>query len=148
VFEIHADGDSKTVSVVALGLEGQPGPDTAIKAAFVKLADRLRDFDLGGTLATAAYVPAAYRGVLMDAAGAQGVRIRDWPWQAIKATDFSLPQDQNAFQSRTRTLTPDDVAVLAVTGSEGGIVGGVFLRAADGAVYSLVVRPLLPDEKA
>ena len=50
VFEIHADGDSKTVSIMALGMEGEPGPDTAIKAAFLKLAELLRDFDRGGSL--------------------------------------------------------------------------------------------------
>ena len=52
VFEINADGGRKTVSVVALGMEGEPGPDTAIKASMAKLGERLRDFDRGGTLSS------------------------------------------------------------------------------------------------
>ena len=47
---------------------------------------------------------------------------------------------------RTKVLTPDEVGVIGVPRSGDGIVGGLFLRAADGKTYSLVVRPLLPDE--
>jgi len=32
----------------ALGMEEEPGPDTAVKTALAGLADRLRDFDQGG----------------------------------------------------------------------------------------------------
>jgi len=146
VFEIHADGDSKTVSVVALGMDPEPGPDTAIKAAFMKLADLLRDFDKGGTLGSAPYEATAYRGVLMDASGAQGVRIREWPWPAIDLAEFTLPADPNTLQLRTRLLTPAEVEAIGVAGSAAGIVGGAFLRAPDQKLYSLALRPLLPDE--
>ena len=146
VFEIHADGDSKTVSVVALGMDGEPGPDTAIKAAFMKLADLLRDFDKGGTLGSAPYEPTAYRGVLMDASGAQGVRIREWPWPAIDLEEFTLPADPNTLQLRTRLLTPAEVGAIGVAGSAAGIVGGAYFRAPDQKLYSLALRPLLPDE--
>lgn len=146
VFEIHADGDSKTVSVVALGMDLEPGPDTAIKAAFVKLGDRLRDFDKGGTLGGTPYEAAAYRGVLMDASGVQGFPIREWPWPAIDLAEFTLPADPNTLQFRTRLLTPAEVGAIGVAGSAAGIVGGVFFRAPDGQTYSLALRPLLPDD--
>ncbi len=147
VFEIHADGDSKTVTVVALGMDLEPGPDTAIKAAFTKLADLLRDFDKGGTLGSAPYEPTAYRGVLSDASGAQGVRIREWPWPAIDLTEFTLPADPDTLQLRTRLLTPVEVGAIGVAGSAAGIVGGAYFRAPDGQIYSLALRPLLPDEE-
>jgi hypothetical protein len=148
VFEIHADADSKTVSIAALGMEGEPGPDTAIKAAFVKLAGLLRDFDRGGSMGSAPYVPTAYRGVLNDASGAQGVRVRDWPWVDLSPTDFRLPADPNVLQLRTRVLTSAEAEAIGVDGFEGGIVGGAFLRGPDGTLYSLALRPLLPDEDA
>ena len=146
VFEIHADGDSRTVSVMALGMDGEPGPDTAIKAALLKLANVLRDFDRGGSLGSSPYVPTAYRGVLSDASGAQGVRVRAWPWIDLAPADFKRPADPNVMQMRTRVLTPDEVRAVGVDGSESGIVGGTFLRGPDGTLYSLALRPLLPDE--
>ncbi len=148
VFEIHADGDTKTVSIMALGMDADPGPDTAIKSAFRKLAELLRDFDKGGSLGSAPYRPTAYRGVLNDATGAQGVRVREWPWVDIAPTDFMLPADPNVFQVRTRSLGPDEAKAIGVGGFEGGISGGVYLRGPDGALYSLTLRPLLPDENA
>ena len=146
VFEVNADGDSKTVSVVALGMEGEPGPDTAIKAAFLKLAELLRDFDTGGLLGSGPYAPVAYRGILIDAAGAQGVKVREWPWPDIEPADFALPVDPNAFQMRTRVLTPAEARAVGVNGFEGGIVSGVYFTARDGTLVSLALRPLLPDE--
>jgi hypothetical protein len=148
IFEVHADGDSKTVTIVALGMEGEPDADTAIKAAFMKLAELLRDFDKGGSLGSAPYEPTAYRGVLNDASGAQGVKVREWPWPDLAPADFALPADPNTLQVQTRVLTPAEAAAVGVDGFEGGIVGGAFLRAPDGKLYSLALRPLLPDEEA
>ncbi len=147
-FEIHADGDSKTVSVAALGLQGEPDADTAIKAAFMKLAEFLRDFDRGGSLGSAPFEPTAYRGFLNEASGAQGVKVREWPWPDLTLADFVLPADPNTLQLRTRVLTPAEAAAVGVDGFEGGIVAGVYLRAADGTLYSLALQPLLPDEDA
>ena len=45
IFTIDAGGVDKTVVVNALGRTARPGPDTAARAAFFKLAERLRDFD-------------------------------------------------------------------------------------------------------
>ncbi len=148
VFTINADNDSKTVSAMGLGHQQQPGPDSAVLERLATLADRLSDFDQGGSLASDAYVPTAYRGVLTDATGVAGVAVRDWPWQDLKVADFTLPKDPNVLQQATRTLTPDQLAALKVDGSQNGIAGGIWVRADNGKLYSLVVRPLLPDEQA
>jgi hypothetical protein len=148
VFTINADNDSKTVSAMGLGHQQQPGPDSAVLERLATLADRLSDFDHGGSLASDPYVPTAYRGVLTEATGVAGVPVRDWPWPALKVSDFTLPKDPNVLQQATRTLTPDEVAALKVEGSQNGIAGGIWVRATDGKLYSLVVRPLLPDEQS
>jgi hypothetical protein len=148
VFEIHAAGDSKTVSVMALGLGGEPGADAAVLGALARLGDRLRNFDQGGTLASDPYVPPAYRGVLLEAGGVQGVDVRAWPWSTLTPADFTAPADQGGLQRRIHVLTPDEAAVLGVPGSENGVTGGLWYRGPDGTVYSFVLRPLLPDESA
>ena len=147
VFEIHAAGGSKTVSVVALGLDSTPNADSATLASLVRLAERLRNFDQGGTLPSAAYEPRLYRGVLLDAAGGVG-RIRPWPWPNLAPDDFALPEDPNTLQQRIRVLSADEAAMLGVDGHAGGIQAGLFMQGPDGIVYSLVLRPLLPDEEA
>lgn len=147
VFELHAAGDVKRVSVYALGMDTQPGADSAIKAALGRLATRLHDFDAGGAVASAPYVAATYRGVLNEAGGVQGGNIRAWPWPSIAPTDFGLPQDPNAFQQLSRPMTPAEAAALGVDGFSNGITGGLRLRAPDGRVFSFVLRPLLPDER-
>jgi hypothetical protein len=148
VFTINADNDSKTVSAMGLGHEQQPGPDGPVLQRLANLADRLYDFDHGGSLASDAYVPTAYRGVLTDAAGVAGVPVREWPWPALKPSDFALPKDPNVFQQATRTLTSDEAATLEVDGYQNGIAGGIYVRAQDAKLYSLVIRPLLPDEQS
>jgi hypothetical protein len=147
IFTINADGDSKTVSAMALGMQSEPGPDTAILNSLAKLAERLRDFDQGGTLASAPYEAPAYRAVILEQqGGAQGVVVRDWPWTDIAPSDFVLPQDAMALQQGTMTLTPGQAAAVGVEGYENGISSGLFIRDDAGKVYSLVIRPLLPDE--
>jgi len=148
VFTINAENDSKTVSAMGLGFESQPGPDTVVLKQLAALAERLRDFDQGGTLPSDAFTAPAYRGVILEQQGIGGVQIRDWPWADIQPSDFATPADPNALQQGTRTLTPEEAAAVGVEPFENGIMGGVFLRGPDGKVYSLVVRPLLPDEKA
>lgn len=44
---IDADNDTKTVSAMALGMENQPGPDTAVLAKLAALAELLGSFDGG-----------------------------------------------------------------------------------------------------
>ena len=102
IFEINADGATKKVSVVALGMDDQqPGPDTAIKTSLAKLGERLRDFDRGGTLSSAAYAPAAYRAVLTDARGGAGAPVRPWPWPSITMDEFTFPADASALRQGT-----------------------------------------------
>jgi hypothetical protein len=148
VFTVSADNDTKTVSVMALGMEAQPGPDTAVLKRLATLGERLRNFDQGGTAASDAYGAAAYRGVILEQQGITGVQLRAWPWTDIKPADFKLPADANALQQGTRTLTPEQAAAVGVDPYQNGISSGVWLKADDGKVYSLVIRPLLPDEKA
>ena len=57
IFSIDAGGVDKTVTVTALGMEPTGGPDDADRASFAKLAERLRDFDEGGTISTDVYAP-------------------------------------------------------------------------------------------
>ena len=147
IFEINADGGNKTVSVVALGMEGEPGPDTAIKASMAKLGERLRDFDRGGTLSSAAFAPAAYRAVLMDASGGGAGPARPWPWASIGLDEFTFPPDPNALQQGTRVLSPDELAAIGVEGLENGVQSGLTVTGPDKKPYTLVIRPLLPDEK-
>jgi hypothetical protein len=146
IFEINADGGRKTVSVVALGMEGEPGPDSAIKASMAKLGERLRDFDRGGTLSSDAFTPAAYRAVLMDATGGAGGPARPWPWPSIGLDDFKFPADPNALQQGTKILSPDELAAIGVEGLENGVQAGLTVSGPDKKPYTLVIRPLLPDE--
>ena len=74
VFTIDAGGIKKIVSVYALGLEMEGVADGPARAAFKKLADRLSDFDQGGTIPTDVYEPAAYRGVLFERPGIEARR--------------------------------------------------------------------------
>jgi hypothetical protein len=149
VFTINADGASKTVSVVALGMEdAQPNADSAIKKALGELGARLKDFDEGGTLESQPYVPAAYEGVLTEQQGVAGVQVRDWPWTDLTPADFSAPQDPNQLPQGRATLTPAQAEALGIDGFESGIVGGVYVRDDAGKLYSFVLRPMLPEEPA
>lgn len=147
VFEINADGMSKTVSVVALGLEDmEPNADTAIKQALAELGTRLRDFDAGGSLESELYQPAAYRGTLTPAEGLEGVTVSPWPWTDLTPADFALPEDSMALQQGKAVLTPEQAAAVGVDGYQGGIPGGVYFADSDGKTYSFALRPLLPGE--
>lgn len=145
-FTIEAGGIKKTVSVYALGMDTQGVPDGAARAAFARLADRLGDFDQGGSIETDVYQPAGYRGILMDGTGMIGPDVRPWPWKDITPADFKGPADPNAFQTATRTLTPAEVTLLGISDSEGGFSNYITNGAGDGKSYSLAIRPLLPDE--
>jgi len=145
-FTIDAGGVKKSVAVYALAEVIDGVPDQAARAAFARLAARLGDFDEGGTIATDVYMPAAYRAVLMDGTGFVVPDVLTWPWKDIQPGDFVGPADPNAFQMATRTLTPDEVAGLGVDGPEGGFQGMVVSGPGDGKLYSLTLRPLLPDE--
>jgi hypothetical protein len=145
VFTVNAGGLKKTVSVYALGLEGEGVPDAAARAAFAKLAERLQNFDGGGAFETTEYQPDGYRGVLLD--GQPGVPgAIAWPWPDIAPTDFVSNGDPNAFQIPARVMSPAEVEVLGIEPFSGGFQGLALLGPDDGKVYSFSLRPLLPDE--
>ena len=146
VFTVNAGGLQKTVSVYALGIDVPDMADALPRAAFKKLAERLGDFDKGGTITTQAYAPERYRGILMDG-GPGDPDARPWPWTDVKPSDFALPADPNAIGFPVRTLTPAQVASLGIADPEGGFQG-MTLIAPDGTFYSFSLRPLLPDDRA
>lgn len=146
IFTIEAGGITKTVNVYALGIDIEGVPDQAARAAFGRLAERLGDFDQGGSIVTDLYAPAAYRGILMDGTGMVVPDVRPWPWTDLTPNDFKGPADPNAFQMATKTLTPAQAAALGIEGPEGGLQNYITNGAGDGKLYSFVLRPLLPDE--
>jgi hypothetical protein len=66
IFTLKAGGLDKTVVVNALADGSTQGADAAARSAFFKLAEKLRDFDQGGSIPTDAYQPDGFRAVLMD----------------------------------------------------------------------------------
>lgn len=145
-FEIDGGGIKKTVSIYALGFDVEGVPDQAARKAFGALAERLGNFDQGGSIATDVYQPTAYRGILMDGTGMVVPDVVAWPWEDLKPSDFEGPADPNAFQLATRTLTPEQVEAVGVDGPEGGFQGAIINGPGDGKLYSFAARPLLPGE--
>jgi hypothetical protein len=149
IFTVHAGGIDKTVVVYALSELSQPGPDSAIRRAFLKLATRLQDFDEGGRISSDVYEPDRYRGVLIEREAQPGLEPLPWPWSTLTIADFPTgPQDGSGPTTFPhRTMTRDEVAALKLDGIDGG-VQGVTLRGTDGKLYTFVLRPLLADEQA
>jgi hypothetical protein len=148
VFTIRAGTLNKTVSVMALGIDlDQRGPDTPALTAMAKLADRLGNFNGGSGFETQAYMPDRYRALLLEAPMGGGPAPVAWPWPDIKPADFAAPADPEAISFPRRTLTAADVAKLKLKEIEGGLLG-IPVNAPDGKIYTLALRPLLPDEKA
>lgn len=145
IFTIRAGGIEKTVSIYALGIDTQGGVDAPARAAFLKLADRLTTLDKGGAVTSEVYVPTTYRAVLLEAAGLVAPDIRTWPWDDIAITDFKPSADPNGLQFPHLDMTQEQLDVLDVKDFEGGYQG-LPLTGPDGLLYTLNVRPLLPDE--
>jgi hypothetical protein len=145
VFTIHAAGIDKTVSAYGLGMEVEPSADSAVLTALAKLGERLGQFNAAG-FQTQPYIPTRYRAMLLDPqmVGVNRAAI-DWPWPAIKVTEFTAPADANAVSFPRRVVSADDVAQLNLKDTEGGLMG-IPVKAPDGKVYALALRPLLPDE--
>ena len=146
VFTLDAGGLKKTVSIYALDMDVAPaqGADAPARAGFKRLVDRLRDFDHGGTVQTDVYVPAAYRGLLFEAGGVQGVAPMAWPWGDLKVTDF-VSDPNGGFPSAA--LTPAQVKAIGVPDdlAPGG-VRDLYVSGPDGKLYAFAIRPLLPGE--
>lgn len=144
IFTVDAGGIKKTVSVYALGIDVEGVSDAPARSHFKQLADRLADFDNGGSITTDVFTPANYRAILMDGAAAPDQK--PWPWADIKPADFPFPADPNEFQMAQRVLTPADVEKLGLKDIEGGFQGMILVGPNDGKIYSLSLRPMLPDE--
>jgi hypothetical protein len=145
VFTLSAGGMTKTVSVYALGFEPQPGdPDALAKVAFATFAQRLADFDQGGTIATQEYVPERYRGVLLES-GPGDPAAQKWPWDDVKPADFVAPGDPNLADIPVKALTIAQVEALGVAPYQGGFQGPTLIGP-DNKFYSFALRPLLPDD--
>jgi hypothetical protein len=144
-FTIRAGGQEKVVNIVGLTEGGAEGPDALARKAFLTLAQRLRNFDDGGTYPTVTYDPPAYRAVLQEVTGVVA-QTHPWPWPAFTIADFPTPKDPNAgLVFPQRFLTPAEVEVIGLGDLRGG-AQGIYLNGPDGKQYSLSLRPLLPGD--
>jgi hypothetical protein len=128
------------VSVIGFSPEMHPPQDMLMVNALNTLSERLRGFG-SGVAGEVVYEPALYRGVLQRIDQANGA-VADWPWTDIQPADFT--SGVNDFLL-VHPLTAAQVAVLAIPGVQGGM-SGLNLTQGSG-LYSLSLRPLLPDEK-
>ena len=144
MFTLHAGGFDKTVSVVGLGIDKQPGPDSQTLSALAKLAERLGQFNAKTGFETQVYVPDRYRAILMDGVG-DGPAPLGWPWPDIQQDTFK-PGDGALTTFPNRIVTAGDVAKLNLPQLEGGLLGTP-VKAPDGKIYLLALRPQLPDEQ-
>lgn len=148
IFTIDGGGVKKTVTINALGFDPPNNPDGPARASFKKLADRLRDFDNGGTIATDVYVPAAYRALIIEREPDPLMVPVEWPWAEIGPDDFAQPAgDGSGPPFPHRTLSAAEVAAMDLGEVSGGLQGLV-LKGPDGKFYSFILRPLLPGERA
>lgn len=140
-FTINAGRQSKTVSVMALGMEREPGPDTLVLQALARLGDRLRSFgpEVEGEIT---WTPDRWRGVLTRDAFNPA---RGWPWPDIDPGEFVQHPEPSASQFPVRTMTPAEVLALGLDEIEGGF-SGLSLVGPDGELYTFALRPLFPDE--
>jgi hypothetical protein len=145
-FTINAGGRTKTVVVQALGESSEQTPDRLVRTQFKALADRLRPFDEGGAIATDEYSPRAWRAVLVESQGvpANG---KTWPWPDLAPSDFKPSAGDPGSTWPAHTLDAKQVAALGLGELKGGMVGYI-VGAPDEKVYSIPIRPLLPDEDA
>ncbi len=141
-FTINAGGTTKTVSVMALGMEREPGPDTLILQALAGLGERIRDFsrEVDGD---EAWVPDRWRGVLTPDAFNPP---RAWPWPNVLPADFVQHQEPGAPQFPVRTMSSDEISILGL-GDIGGGFSSLSLSGPSGATYLFALRPLFPDEE-
>lgn len=146
-FTIVAGGLRKQVHVYALGMDVQGRPDGVARAQFAKLAQRLSDFDNGGTIPTDPFVPRAFRGVLLEN-GMAAPGQKPWPWKDLMPADFKVDADPNGIQFPHHVLTTAELDLLGVKAYEGGLQNVVLVGPGQGKIFTLYVRPLLPDEKA
>jgi len=143
-FIVRAGGLDKRVDVYALG-EAPNGADGVARQALGRLADRLREFDQGGTVEMSNYKPERYRAVLWEAGSVPDARPRAWPWPELVPADFTAAAGGGGRGFPRRVMTPVDAGRLEIPLFEGGLQA-VFLTGPDGKVYEFGLRSLLLDE--
>ena len=70
-----------------------------------------------------------------------------WPWADLTVADFKPAADPNGLQFPSKTMTGDEVAQLGISEFQGGFFGTP-LKGSDDKLYTVAVRPLLPDDPA
>jgi hypothetical protein len=109
IFEIHAGGIDKTVSVYALGIDGPDIPDSTDRRKLGLLAEVLRAFDPGEAPASA-YQPERYRGVLQEPwEGLDTESAIDWPWPDVMPVDFAAPATPDGLGFESHTFTAAEI---------------------------------------
>ena len=137
-FTIAIGGKTKQVSVAGLSPESHP-QNAAIVAQLSKFAETLRTF--GERIAgEQPYMPAGYRAILIKVDQPMGPVVA-WPWADVTPDDFAGGADEIF---KTRAMTPAEVDALGIKGISGGMIGVAVQYKND--VYTLSLRPLLPDE--
>jgi hypothetical protein len=139
-FTVTAGGMTKSISVMALGMDRGDGPDTQVLQALAGLGDRIRDFgrEVDGE---AAWFPDRWRGILTPDSFNPP---RAWPWPNVSPADFVEHQEPGAPRFPIRTMSPDEIELLGLADIEGGF-SSLSLAGPDGA-YLFALRPLFPDE--
>ena len=137
-FTIAIGGETKQVSVMGLSPESHE-QDKAIITAIAAFAQKLNAF--GSTVTGARpYEPSAFRGVINLIDQPFG-KVIDWPWTDLTPADFTSGENQFL---QTHVLTPAQVQAVGIADVSGGM-SGLSLQS-KGRVYTLSLRPLLPDE--
>jgi hypothetical protein len=141
VFELHAGGVDKTVKVAGIGMDPQPGPDSAVLKALARLAEQLATIQ-----GEAPYVAPASVAILAETEPAPGSTALDWPWPDLAPAAFVAPRPDDPFGFTSHLLT--DAEATAVGIENGGWTEPATYRASNGKAYVVIVRPALPEEAA
>jgi hypothetical protein len=150
-FTLNAAGLAKMVNVYALGMNDGAAPgELADRQGFELLVQQLGTFEQRGKNGElgeiAPYDPAVYRVYLISSEGAPPqVPPIDWPWPDLTPADFKLTDNVNNARN-FGNLDKDHVSKLEKTPTGGR--SGLYVKASDGTVYSVAIRPLFPDELA
>jgi len=141
-FEVHAEGVDKVVT--AYGLSDDAAPDSADRARFATLRDRLLNFaaevEAGQAATLGLFEPTAYDAFLHTGVVTEELPVSgEWPWPDLSVSDFG---SVNGTVWRRLTRAQGE----AVTGL--GINEYLIAEAPDTEKYLIRIRPLLPDEAA
>lgn len=144
IFTLNAADMSKTVVVDDLSELEPAGPDAVDRRGFAQLSQTLNGFEQraqNGELGEVTlYDPELYRVVLIK--GSEGQRGgNEWPWPDLTIEDFAVEGD--GFR-RVAVLSRELVAAV-VEVPTGGVYSYV-VEAPNDLVWSIAIRPLLPNE--